>query len=157
LDEVMRDVLVRDVMSTPLVYVYPFHSVREAAAIMVEKNVGSVVVLDTDGRLLGIVTRTDILKHVVAKGLNPDKVKVEDIMTRNPIYTLADTPLEEAARMMGSKGIGHLPVLDPKTFKPVGMLSKRDILKIAPHYMALVYALKVESEGSQGAEQRSRA
>jgi CBS domain-containing protein len=157
LDEVIGDVLVRDVMSTPLVYVYPFHSVREAAAIMVEKNVGSVVVLDTDGRLLGIVTRTDILKHVVAKGLNPDKVKVEDIMVRNPIYTLADTPLEEAARLMGSKGIGHLPVLDPKTFKPVGMLSKRDILKIAPHYMAIVYALKVESAGSQGAEQRLRA
>jgi len=58
---------------------------------------------------------------------------------------------------MGSKGIGHLPVLDPKTFKPVGMLSKRDILKIAPHYMATVYALKVESAGSQGAEQRLRA
>lgn len=142
------DVLVRDVMSTPVIYVYPFHTVREAAAIMVEKNVGSVVVIDEAGRLMGIVTRTDILRHVVAKGLNPDNVKVGDIMTRNPLYVLADTPLEEAARLMGSRGIGHLPVLDPKTFKPIGMISKRDILRIAPHYMTVVYTLKSESQAS---------
>jgi len=150
LGEVIRgDVLVRDVMSVPLIYVYPFHTVREAAAIMVEKNVGSVVVLDVDGRLMGIVTRTDILKHVVAKGLNPDNVRIGDIMTKNPVYVLADTPLEDAAKIMGSRGIGHLPVLDEKTFKPIGMISKRDILKIAPHYMSLIYALRIESAGSQ--------
>jgi CBS domain-containing protein len=153
LDEVVRgDVLVRDVMSAPLVYVYAFHSVREAAAIMVEKNVGSVVVVDEAGRLIGIMTRTDILRHVVAKGLNPDNVRVSDIMMRNPLYVLADTPVEEAARLMGSRGVGHLPVLDQKTFKPIGMISKRDILRIAPHYITLVYALRVESAGSQGRE-----
>jgi CBS domain-containing protein len=153
LDEVIRgDVLVRDVMSTPLIYVYAFHSVREAAAIMVEKGVGSVVVLDEAGMLMGIMTRTDILKHVVAKGLNPDNVKVGDIMTRNPLYVLADTPLEEAARLMGSRGVGHLPVLDPKTFKPIGMISKRDVLRIAPHYITMVYALRIESASSQSRE-----
>jgi Predicted signal-transduction protein containing cAMP-binding and CBS domains len=153
LDEVIRgDVLVRDVMSTPLIYVYAFHSVREAAAIMVEKGVGSVVVLDEAGMLMGIMTRTDILKHVVAKGLNPDNVKVSDIMTRNPLYVLADTPLEEAARLMGSRGVGHLPVLDPKTFKPIGMISKRDVLRIAPHYITMVYALRIESASSQSRE-----
>lgn len=153
MDEVIRgDVLVRDVMSTPLIYVYAFHSVREAAAIMVEKGVGSVVVLDEAGMLMGIMTRTDILKHVVAKGLNPDNVKVGDIMTRNPLYVLADTPLEEAARLMGSRGVGHLPVLDPKTFKPIGMISKRDVLRIAPHYITMVYALRIESASSQSRE-----
>lgn len=153
MDEVIRgDVLVRDVMSTPLIYVYAFHSVREAAAIMVEKGVGSVVVLDEAGMLMGIMTRTDILKHVVAKGLNPDNVKVSDIMTRNPLYVLADTPLEEAARLMGSRGVGHLPVLDPKTFKPIGMISKRDVLRIAPHYITMVYALRIESASSQSRE-----
>lgn len=148
-EDVSSEVLVRDVMNTPVIFVYPFHTVREAAAIMVEKNVGSVIVVDDAGRLMGIVTRTDILKHVVAKGLNPDNIRIGDIMSRNPYYVLADTPLEEAARLMGLKGIGHLPVLDSKTFKPIGMLSKRDILKIAPHYMSLVYTLKRESEGGQ--------
>ncbi|MEM0366615.1 MAG: CBS domain-containing protein [Acidilobaceae archaeon] len=145
-EDIVRDVLVRDVMSTPVIYIHPFHTVREAAAIMVEKNVGSLVVVDDAGRLIGIVTRTDILRHVVAKGLNPDKVTISEVMTRNPIYVLSDTPLEEAARLMGSKGIGHLPVLDSKTFKPIGMISKRDILKIAPHYIVLVYTLRRESE-----------
>ena len=142
------DVLVRDVMSTPVIYLYPFHTVREAAAVMVEKGVGSIVVVDEAGRLIGIVTRTDILRHVVARGLNPDSVKIGDIMTKNPLYVLADTPIEEAARLMGSRGIGHLPVLDPKTYKPVGMISKRDILRIAPHYITLVYALRSETLGS---------
>ncbi|MCX8196523.1 MAG: CBS domain-containing protein [Acidilobaceae archaeon] len=151
MDDVTEQLLVRDVMSAPVIYIYPFYTVREAAAIMVEKGVGSLVVIDDMGRLIGILTRTDIMRHVVSKGLNPEKVTVGEVMTKNPIYVLADTPLSEAARLMGSKGIGHLPVLDSKTYKPIGMLSKRDILKMAPYYIDLVYRLRREvSESSTG-------
>lgn len=144
-DEVTDRLQVRDVMKTPVIQVYPFYTVREASTIMVEKGIGSLVVVNEAGMLIGIVTRTDILKHVVARGINPEKITVEQIMTRNPIYVFSDVPLEEAARLMGSKGIGHLPVLDPRTYKPVGMLSKRDILRIAPHYIDMVYMLRRES------------
>ncbi|MEN2999034.1 MAG: CBS domain-containing protein [Acidilobaceae archaeon] len=147
--DVAEELQVRDVMSTPVLYTYPFYTVREAATIMVEKGVGSLVVVDDMGRLIGILTRTDILRHVVSKGLSPERVTVGEVMTRNPIYVLADTPLSEAARLMGAKGIGHLPVLDSKTYKPIGMLSKRDILKMAPFYIDLVYRMRREGAVSE--------
>ncbi|MEM1873330.1 MAG: CBS domain-containing protein [Acidilobaceae archaeon] len=142
--------LVRDLMKTPLIVLHPIHSVREAARIMMEKNIGSIVVVDERGALLGIVTKTDIVR-LVARGGDVDRTTIGEIMTKNPVYVLADTPLEEAARIMGYYGIGHLPVLDEKSKKPVGMISKRDILLFAPHYINLVYALRkeIEASGSQ--------
>ncbi|MGC8572728.1 MAG: histidine kinase [Caldisphaera sp.] len=136
--------LVRDVMKIPTVNVLPTKSVNEIARLMIERDVGSVVVVDENGNLLGIITKTDIVRDVVAKGISPLSINAGQIMTKNPYYAFEDTPLEEAASLMGSKGIGHLPILNSKTLKPVGMISKRDILKLAPYYIDLVYQLKAE-------------
>ncbi|MEM0340005.1 MAG: CBS domain-containing protein [Acidilobaceae archaeon] len=140
--------LVRDIMKTPLIALHPIHSVREAAKIMMEKNIGSIIVIDERGTLLGIVTKTDIVR-LVAKGGDAERTTIGEIMTKNPIYVFADTSLEEAARIMGYYGIGHLPVLNEKNNKPIGMISKRDILLFAPHYINLVYTLKKEMEASE--------
>jgi len=140
--EEVEDLLVSDVMSTPPVVISPVSSVKEAAKTMVDRRIGSLLVVDNRGRLIGILTKTDIVREVVAKGLNPSEVKVGDIMTRNPYYVMSDATLKEAASLMGSYLIGHLPVLEPDTGKPVGVISMRDILKIAPHYIDLVLALK---------------
>ena len=134
--------LLEDVMTTPVYTMLPMDTVRRAAEEMTSRGIGSVVIVDSRGRLLGIVTKTDIVKHVVAKGLDPSKVKLGDIMTENPYYMFSDAPLREAAQLMGSKGIGHLPILDPDTHRIVGIITKSDILKIAPHYIDLVYALR---------------
>ncbi|MCE4613235.1 MAG: CBS domain-containing protein [Desulfurococcales archaeon] len=142
LSEEVEDLLVRDVMSTPPVVISPVSSIKEAAKTMVDKGIGSLLVVDNRGRLIGIVTKTDIVREVVARGMSPSEVKVGDIMTRNPYYVMADATLKEAASLMGSYLIGHLPVLEPETGKPVGVISMRDILKIAPHYIDLVLALK---------------
>ena len=142
LSEEVEDLLVRDVMSTPPVVISPISSVEEAAKIMVENGIGSLLVVDNRGRLIGIVTKTDIVREVVARGMNPSDVRVGDIMTKNPYYVMADATLREAASLMGSRLIGHLPVLEPESGKPVGVISMRDILKIAPHYIDLVLALK---------------
>ncbi|MEB3773878.1 MAG: CBS domain-containing protein [Desulfurococcales archaeon] len=134
--------LLEDVMTTPVFTMLPMETVRRAAEEMTSRGIGSVIIVDSRGRLLGIVTKTDIVKHVVAKGLDPSKVKLSDVMTENPYYMFSDAPLREAAQLMGSKGIGHLPILDPETNKIVGIITKSDILKIAPHYIDLVYALR---------------
>ncbi len=142
----VRDYLVRDVMSTPVLKVLPMVSVREGARMMVERRVGSLVVVTETDSLIGIVTKTDIISRVVARGLNPDEVMIGDIMTRNPIYIFADDSIERAVDLMSSHRIGHLPVLDPETNKPIGMLSKWDIVRLSPEYIrgALIGGLPEE-------------
>ncbi|MCE4603093.1 MAG: CBS domain-containing protein [Desulfurococcales archaeon] len=134
--------LLEDVMRTPVVTMAPMETVRRAAEEMSSRGIGSIVIVDSRDMLLGIVTKTDIVAKVVARGLDPGMVKLGDIMTENPYYMFSDAPLREAAELMGSKGIGHLPVLDPETRRIVGIITKSDILKIAPHYIDLVYTLR---------------
>ncbi|MCE4599892.1 MAG: CBS domain-containing protein [Desulfurococcales archaeon] len=144
--EIVEDLLVSDVMKTPVITMSPTATVMEAAKVMVENDIGSIIVVDERERLLGIVTKTDIVKGVVARGLLPSSVKLGDIMVRDPYYLFSDATLREAAELMGSKGIGHLPILDPDNMRIVGIISKRDILRIAPYYIELVLALKRSSE-----------
>ncbi len=133
------ETLCGEVMSTPPIKAMPMQTVLEGAKIMAENNIGSLIIVDEQDSLLGIVTKTDIIVNVVAKGLDASKVKLADIMSKNPYYVFRNTTLREAAEMMGSYNIGHLPVLDPETYKVVGVISKRDIIRLAPHYIDLVY------------------
>jgi len=142
----VRDYLVRDVMSTPVLKVLPMVTVREGAQMMVERGVGSLVVVTETGSLIGIVTKTDIIARVVARGLSPDEVRVGDIMTRNPIYIFADDSIERAVDVMSSHRIGHLPVLDPETNKPIGMLSKWDIVRLSPEYIRVALLRELTEE-----------
>lgn len=140
------DYLVGDIMSSPVITMSPLESVKKAATVMVQNNIGSIVVVDSNERLLGIVTKTDIVRHVVASGLDPEKTKIGDIMTSNPYYIFSDDPLEKAAEMMAANNIGHLPVLDSKSGKLVGIITMTDILRMAPHYITYIYVLKKERE-----------
>ena len=137
---------VGDVMSTPLFKALPTMKVKEAASEMLKRKIGSVVVVNDNGSLIGIVTRTDIIRAVVVDGGDPEVLTLGDIMTRNPYYVLTDDPLARAAELMGTYGVGHLPVLDPDTLKPVGMISLRDIVRHAPEYIRLIEGLKMEIE-----------
>ena len=130
-------VLVRDLMRTPVVTALPTTPVREIARLMIERGVGSVVITDDNGALLGIVTKTDIVRDVVARGL-PREAQVGEIMTRNPYYVMETTSIDDAAELMASHNIGHLPVLNDR-LKLVGIISRRDIVKVFPHFVALLY------------------
>ncbi|MCE4604119.1 MAG: CBS domain-containing protein [Aeropyrum sp.] len=138
------DLQVRDVMNSPPVTALPIISVREAAKKMLDNKVGSLIIVNERNTLLGIVTKTDIIREVVARGLDPDTVRIGDIMTKNPYFVYTDDAVEKAAEIMGSHNIGHLPVLDPDSQKPVGMLSKTDIVKLAPSYISVIYSLRSE-------------
>ena len=143
-----EDLLVRDVMSSPPITMGPDANARAAAQVMIENGIGSIIVVNENEKLIGIVTKSDFLA-IIANGMIPESVKLNDFMKKNPYYIYADAPLREAAALMGSRGIGHLPVLDPETDKVIGIISKTDIVKMAPHFIELVYALKTESEGQE--------
>jgi CBS domain-containing protein len=101
----------------------------DVAKVMRSNGISSVVVLDKDGTLAGIVTERDIV-NLVAAGGDPHSVKVVHGMTRRHLETAGPKDdIAEAADRMVSLNIRHLPVVDDG--KVVGIISIRDLTKWA--------------------------
>ena len=108
-----------------VVAVGPSSTIREAARVMHENGVGSVLVVD-GGRLLGIITERDLVR-VVAEGVDLDG-PVGEYMTRNPVTLREDDDLHKAVELMVELGVRHLPVVDDKG-SPLGVISIRDVVR----------------------------
>jgi signal-transduction protein with cAMP-binding, CBS, and nucleotidyltransferase domain len=117
---------VKDGMSQVSLTVGPSHTLREAAAKMVEKGTGAALVNDADRPTPGIVTERDLLISVAA-GENPDEALVGDHMTERVIAAAPDWSLERAAAEMSRRGVRHLVVFEGPEL--VGILSMRDIVR----------------------------
>jgi len=95
-------VFVRDVMTRQVIVIDPDRTIADAAKRMAAKKIGGLVVVE-HGRPIGLLTDRDILWSVTAKGQNPSKVLVRDIMT-SPVATVSPlTTLRAAARVMLEK------------------------------------------------------
>lgn len=106
-------------------------SVREAASLMREKNVGSVVVVESKGEHstpVGMVTDRDVAYEVVALDLDPSDVKVGDVMSLDLVTVNRDIELGAALRVMGQQGIRRLPVVDGQGYL-AGVFSLDDALQ----------------------------
>jgi len=102
-------VFVRDMMTRDVVVVDPDRTVLEAAKRMAAKKIGGLVVVEY-GRPTGILTDRDILWKVTAKGNNPAKVAVRQVMS-SPVFTVSPlTTLRAAARVMIEKKTRSLVV-----------------------------------------------
>ncbi len=119
--------LVKDGMSEVSVTVGPSHTLRAAAAMMVERNTGAALVSDHDLPAPGIVTERDLLLSVGA-GEDPDVELVANHMTESVIAAAPDWSLEHAAAEMSRRGVRHLVVFDEAD--AVGVLSMRDIVRV---------------------------
>jgi CBS domain-containing protein len=113
-------------MSPTVLTVGPGHTVREAARLMAERNVGAAVVVDPDLPGPGIITERDVLKSVGA-GQEPDEEKVADHLTSDLVFASPDWSLEEAATAMARGGFRHLIVIEGG--EVAGVLSVRDIIR----------------------------
>lgn len=100
-------------------------SIREAAVIMREHRVSSLLLMD-EGRLGGIVTDRDMRNRVVAEGLDVSHT-VADIATLKPVTIDAQALLFDAQKLMGQHQIHHLPVLKGDT--PIGMVTATDLVR----------------------------
>ncbi|MBS0309368.1 MAG: CBS domain-containing protein [Proteobacteria bacterium] len=100
-------------------------SVYDAACIMTRANCGSVIVVDADGAMAGIVTERDLMTKVVAREVDPAKTAVSEIMTKHPRFAMPETLVSQALLIMKDGGFRHLPVL-AATGKIIGMFSIRD-------------------------------
>ena len=117
---------VRDGMSEVSLTVGPAHTLREAAAKMVEKGTGAALVSDAEAPT-GIVTERDLLISVGA-GEDPDVELVADHMSERVIAAAPDWSLERAAAEMSRRGVRHLVVFEEAD--AVGVLSMRDIVRV---------------------------
>ena len=86
--------------------------VSEAVKMMSQKNYGSVVIVNKDSKVEGIVTERDILKKIVDKRLDPTKTKLSTIMTINPRVGREDDSVIEWLRIMSNDRFRRLPVVD---------------------------------------------
>lgn len=128
---------VRDRMSPDPVTVTADTSFQEALKTMRERGFRRLPVVDHRDRLIGIVSERDLLyaSPSPASSLNVwemnyllSKLEVEEIMTKDVITTSAETPIEDAARLIVDHKIGGLPVVD-KGNRVVGVITETDIFK----------------------------
>ncbi len=118
---------VRDGMSEVVLTVGPTHTLREAAAMMVEKGTGAALVLDEEVPGSSIITERDLLNSV-GRGEDPDSELVSAHMTDSIITASPGWSLERAAAEMSRRAIRHLVVVEDGSL--VGMLSIRDIVRV---------------------------
>jgi len=121
----MLDRPVRSVMQRRLVKVPPQTSVRKAATLMADKNVGAVMVIDDD-RLIGIFTERDAVFRVIARGLDTETTSLADVMTAAPHTVDPDKPFGYALLVMHDHGFRHLPVIE--NGRPIGIVSARSAM-----------------------------
>lgn len=129
--------LVGERMSHPVITASPKTPMQEAHKLMRDENIRRLPVVDDRGKLIGIITESDLLHaspsdatslSVWEMNYMLSKVTVEKIMTREVITITTDTPLEEAARKMVDNKIGGLPVV--KESELVGIITETDLFKV---------------------------
>jgi len=141
----------KEVMVSPVVSVPLGATLDEVARLMVERRIGSVLVVDEEGRLVGIVTETDFLKergipfstyrapmlmgrYLDGAGLErileeARTTRVEEIMTA-PVHAVgSEEPLARVLERMLTYDINHVPVVD-REGRPIGIISRFDLLKL---------------------------
>lgn len=136
----------KNVMTKPVITIDVNSSVQEAAKVMSEKHIGSIVVVKK-GKPVGIATERDILERVVAKGFDPSKVKMKDIMTQPLITINGNMPLINAVRTMEKNKIRRLLIM--KNGELVGIVTQRDLLRALAFHVIISFRplLKSSEEG----------
>jgi CBS domain-containing protein len=124
----MAERTVRQSMSQRhLVSLGPEASVHEAACVMTRANVGSVLIMDAAGTMLGILTERDLMTRVLAKAIDPAATPVAKVMTRHPRTIGPEAKVADAVVIMIERGFRHLPIV-AEGGKILGVFSIRDAL-----------------------------
>jgi CBS domain-containing protein len=117
---------VHEGMTPTVLSVGPGHTLRDAARLMSERQVGAAIVIDPDGPGVGILTERDILTSL-GTGQDPDRELVAEHLTSDVVYAAPDWSLEEAAAAMVGGHFRHLIVVEGG--ETIGILSVRDIVR----------------------------
>ena len=111
---------------TEIYSVTPDDTVYDAVALMADKNVGALLVLE-GGRPVGMISERDYTRKVMLRGKRSRETPVREIMSSDLTVVTPREPVENCLRMMTDKRIRHLPVLDGETIR--GVISIGDLVK----------------------------
>lgn len=111
-------------MTRKLIGVSPEDTVKRACEVMVEFDIGSLVVVE-EGRVVGFFTKSDVIRRVVIPGL-PNSTPVREIMSGELITVDSNTPLQDVLDLMAKKGIKHMLV--EENGRIVGIFTLSDLL-----------------------------
>jgi CBS domain-containing protein len=146
--------LVKDVMSSPVVTTDEEAPSNHVANLMQENNLGCVIVTNKAGKPLGIITERDLVLRVLAKNLTPASVTAKEIMT-TPLVTIEpEATINDAARRMSRLDIRRLGVLYKDNL--VGIISSKDILNVMPELIEIIQE-RTRIEGSESGEETEEA
>ena len=135
---------VKDVMSTHVIAVRQGSPYKEMAAMLHEQRVSAFPVLDDDNKVIGVVSESDLLTKEAFEGEMPglihglvqrrvrDKasaVTAAELMTRPPVTIGPDAPVTQAARLMYSRRVKRLPVINDHG-RLIGIVSRADVLSV---------------------------
>jgi CBS domain-containing protein len=121
----MEDIFVGQLMSTPVETVTPHTTLRDAATRLLEHNIGSVVVVDDDGRAEGILTATDFVRLAADNGVATDET-VAAYMSEAIVTATAGDPITEVADTMIDNRFHHVPVVDEDE-EVIGIITTTDL------------------------------
>ncbi|KIG13857.1 CBS domain protein [Enhygromyxa salina] len=119
----MAAVMTRDPLTLP-----SSASLTQAAGAMRDNDIGSILVVDGDAKLAGIVTDRDIIVRAIADGQDPNKVPVSRIVSKPKTTLSPNDSLDRAVELMGSNSIRRIPVVDDG--RVVGIVSLGDLAAI---------------------------
>ncbi|MFL5814777.1 MAG: CBS domain-containing protein [Bdellovibrionia bacterium] len=116
---------ISELMTRHVETVEPEATLKDAAQLMDDEDVGALPVCDND-RLVGIITDRDIIVRAVSAGVDPNRSRVADSMTSPILYCYDDQDADEVRRMMQDKKVRRLPVLD-RSRRMIGIVSNSDL------------------------------
>jgi CBS domain-containing protein len=117
----------RDIMQTEVATVLPELTVQDAAALMRNQGVRSLIVeKDSDDDAYGLITYADIVTKVLAQGFDPAEIRVDEVMTKPLIVVNPSLKVEMIARLFAQHRVGHAPVIEDH--KLVGIVSMTDLV-----------------------------
>lgn len=100
---------------------------REAIALLNEKNIGVVLVTDDAGKLAGILSERDVIRRSLAQETGFRAERVTKFMTKNVLTVSSDATIDDVMGIMTNSKIRHVPVLDGDDIK--GLISIGDVVK----------------------------
>lgn len=106
----------------------PDNTVYEALQVLVDKNVGALLVVDDQETFLGVFSERDYARKVILKGRASKETLIREIMTERPITVSENESIEDCMVKMTDKRIRHLPVTDEQQ-RLVGLISIGDVVK----------------------------
>jgi CBS domain-containing protein len=142
--------LVKDVMSSPVITVEENAPANRVAELMDKHDVGGIIVTTKEEKPIGVITERDLVLRVLAKNAKPDTLKAEEVMT-SPLITIEpDATITETARRMSRLNIRRLGVVYKGRL--VGIISSKDVLGVMPELVEIIQE-KAMIEGENMAEE----